>query len=165
MKHRQQQRRPGAGRCSAVLRLLLLSAGLLCGVTALRAGTAAPEDDGDPVMDRQLAMQQLDRNSEALGKVLAGLEPATKLAFYAKAVASDARDVRSAFSRQVPGGNTKPEAWSNWPDFSRRMDEFVEQTGHMAEVSETGDVSAVGELAVRALACRECHQLYRAKKK
>jgi cytochrome c556 len=120
--------------------------------------------DGDPVLDRQLVMQQLDRNSKALGQVLAGIEPKEKLVTYALAVSNDAKEVRASFQAKAPGGNARPEVWSNWPDFSRRLDELVAKSEAMAQIAETGNVNAVNELVVEALPCRDCHMVYRSKK-
>lgn len=134
------------------------------------AGQAAPgqaaadEGSGDPVMDRQLVMQQLDKDSRMMGMILAGIEPKTKLAEAADALAKDAKEVRASFQSKTPGGATKPEAWSNWEDFSKRLDDMVTKTEHMAEVAKTGNFNGVTELVADAIPCRSCHTVYRVPK-
>jgi cytochrome c556 len=117
------------------------------------------------IFERQQLMTRLDDNVEALGNIAAGVIPPSKLAETARAIAQDAMDARAAFEPKVPGGRSKPEVWTNWPDFSQRLQRFVDNSEKMAQVADTGNLSAVVEMMVTALPCKQCHDVYREKKR
>jgi cytochrome c556 len=119
----------------------------------------------DPVLHRQLIMQQLDDEAEVLGSIAARITPPTKMAEHARTVAKAAKESYEAFKQNAPGGAAKPEIWTNWADYSKRMEAFVANSEKMAKVAESGDVNAVTELLVDALPCKGCHDVYREKKK
>lgn len=152
------------GRVNRAGKGLAMAALALAAATASHGQAPAQEIDGDPVMDRQLVMQQLDKDSRMMGMILAGIEPKTKLVEVADALARDAKEVRASFQSKTPGGATKPEAWSNWEDFSKRLDDMVTKTEHMAEVAKTGNFNGVTELVADAIPCRSCHTVYRVPK-
>ena len=154
-------RKTGTARTFVLASLAAILA-LCSSIAVSRAQDAVePPTDEEIILDRQLAMQQLEEHADALGGVLAGVEPPEMLAQYTRQVADDAAAARAAFQAQVPGGSTKPEAWANWEDFSRRMDEMVTRTEAMAVAGETGSVGMINEMVVDALPCGACHQLYR----
>lgn len=129
------------------------------------APAAVSQDDADAIiLDRQLVMQQLDKDTKALGEIVAGIQPPDKMADHAKAIAKGAKEAAEAFKQNVPGGGAKPEVWSSWDDFSKRMQGFVTASDAMAKASETGNVVAVSELMIPALPCKQCHDAYRIKK-
>lgn len=109
-------------------------------------------------------MTQLGKDSETLGKIVAGQLPADRLAETTKAIAQGAHDSVEAFKQQVPGGHAKPAVWTNHADFSARMDRFAAGADAMARAGETGNLAAVTGLMIEALPCKECHDLYREKK-
>lgn len=119
----------------------------------------------DPVLARQLIMQELDDDAEALGMIVARAVPATKMAEHARNVAKNAKDSFESFKQNAPGGNAKPEIWANWEDYSKRMEAFVANSEKMAKIAETGDINAVTEIMIDAMPCKGCHDVYRAKKK
>lgn len=130
------------------------------------APTPAPVDKAERdevILDRQLIMQQLEKDADAFGDVLAGLKPQDDLTKYARALAKGAQESHDAFAVNLPGGSSKPEAWTNWPDFSSRMDHFVAATEKLAKAAETPspDMGVIGQLAVEALPCKQCHDVYR----
>lgn len=127
----------------------------------------------DPVEKRQQLMRELEDDAETLGTI-AALAPSAKgaqLADYKKQMAEASRRVAIAakeshelFKANVPGGRSKPEVWTNWPDYNAKMEAFVANSEKMAKVAETGDLHAVTELLVDALPCKGCHDVYRQKK-
>ncbi len=117
------------------------------------------------IYERQQLMIQIDKDSELLGEIVAGIAPATKLKETTAALARDAKESHDAFSMKVPGGRTKPEAWSNWADFSKRLDAFVAGAEKIAKLGETGSVPAVNDVLGDAMTCKTCHDLYREPKK
>lgn len=117
------------------------------------------------VYERQQAMIQLDKDAELLGDIVAGLAPASKLAEVTRSIADGAKETHGLFQMKVPGGRTKPEAWSNWADYSKRMDHFVVSTEAMAKLGATGNVAGVLGSLGDALQCKQCHEVYRETKK
>ncbi|MCW1402354.1 cytochrome c [Novosphingobium sp. MW5] len=117
------------------------------------------------IYERQQLMTQIDKDAELLGDIVAGVEPAAKLKETTAALARDAKESHAAFSLKVPGGRTKPEAWSNWEDFSKRLANFAAGAEKVAKLGETGSVPAVNDVLGEALQCKSCHDLYREPKK
>ena len=137
---------------------------LIAVVVSLIGQQAALADDQDTIDYRKLIMKQLDAESTALGMMVSGQVPPDSLALEAKSIANAAKAALKAFEPNAPGGDAKPEIWSKWPDFSKRMEMFAKSTEEMAKVAETGNVPKVTELMVTALPCKECHDVYRNKK-
>jgi cytochrome c556 len=125
----------------------------------------ARADDQDAIDYRQLIMKQLDAESAALGMMVSGQVPPDSLGLEARSVANAAKAALKAFKPNVPGGESKPEVWSKWDDFSKRMELFAKNADEMAKVAETGNVPKVTELMIGALPCKDCHDTYRNKKK
>lgn len=118
----------------------------------------------DPVLARQLIMQQLEEEAEALGMIAAKIEPPTKMAEHANNVAKLARESFESFKPNAPGGSAKPEIWSNWADYSKHMEAFIANADKMAKTADAGDLTGVTEQLVDALPCKQCHDVYRNKK-
>jgi len=66
---------------------------------------------------------------------------------------------------KVEGGNTKPQTWTNWPDFSKRLDALTAATDDLAKAAASGGVAAAGSKVQAALTCKACHDQYLAPKK
>ena len=149
----------GARRaCARVLKIALAAALPLVPLSAVRG------QGEDPVLARQLIMQALEDDADALGNIAAGIAPPAKMADHARSLAKHAKEAYESFKPNAPGGSAKPEVWSNWADYSKRMEAFVANSEKMAKVAETGNVSAVTELMVDAMPCKGCHDVYRSKK-
>jgi cytochrome c556 len=116
------------------------------------------------ILDRQLIMQQLETDAEALGEIAAGLLAPDTMVERARSLAQGAKESRDSFKKNVAGGAAKTDIWENWADFSKRMDEFVANTERLAKVSESGDVTAMKDLLVDAMPCKQCHDIYRLRK-
>lgn len=117
------------------------------------------------IFERQQIMDQLGKDADALGKIVAGQLPRDRLAATAGAIAQGAKESVEAFKQQVPGGHTKPEAWTNNADFAARMEKFAKNAEVMAKAGEAGNMAEVLNVMVDAMPCKECHDLYREKKK
>jgi cytochrome c556 len=152
-----------------VLAVCLLSAIPVGATVVLAETTSTPSSQGalereGMIFERQQIMMQLGRDSELLGKIVAGTEPASKLPETTRAIASGARESLDAYRNLLPGGQTKAEAWSNHDDFMQRMDKFARNADAMAAAGERGDMTGVRGLMVDALPCKQCHDVYRAPK-
>lgn len=117
------------------------------------------------VLDRQLIMQDLEKDSDMLGKIVSYEVKPDKLKEVTAALAKSAKDSYESFKINAPGGGAKPEVWSNWADFSARMEKFVANTEKMDKAAQNGaTVASVTEMLIDALPCKECHDSYRIKK-
>jgi len=140
-------------------------AGLLVVLLASAALPAVAAEDSDVVYYRQLAMKQLDAESEALGMLVSGQMPPDTMVALTRAIANSAKVAAKTFELKVPGGDAKPEVFAaKWADFTSRMQQFVKKSDEMAKVAESGNVPKITELMVDALPCKQCHDLYRKKK-
>jgi cytochrome c556 len=80
-------------------------------------------------------------------------------------LAMTAQTALKAFEPKVPGGEAKPEIWSNWADFSKRMTEFAQQSAAGAKIAkEQGKDAALVQLVNLADDCKGCHETYRQEK-
>lgn len=130
------------------------------------AASAPSKEEADGIIfERQNLMLQISKDSELLGEIAAGIKPPDKLAEVTKSISESAEAAKAAFQPNVPGGRSKPEVWSNWADYSRRMDEFSANTKYLAELGAKGDLSGVTNALGTALPCKECHDVYRGPKK
>ena len=146
-----------------LLALCLLYAAPFGAVIAAERTPDAAESEAI-IFERQQIMMQLGRDSELLGKIAAGTEPAAKLPQTTRAIAVGAKDALESYRNRVPGGHTKVEAWTNYSGFMQRMDGFARNADAMAAAGERGDMNGVMGLMVDALPCKQCHDVYRARK-
>lgn len=116
------------------------------------------------IFERQNLMLQIEKDAELLGEIAAGIKPPDKLAEVTKSMAESAEAAKGAFEPNVPGGRSKPEIWSNWPDYLRRMNEFSATANRLAELGAKRDLSGVTN-ALGGLPCKECHNVYRGPKR
>ena len=126
---------------------------------------AVHADDKAIVDYREHIMNTLNEQSAALGQILSTTVPDDNTSAHIQAIALTASLALKAFEPKVQGGEAKPEVWSNWPDFSKRMTDFAQKTAEMAKISrEKGNDAALANV-VDALSCKGCHDVYRAEKK
>jgi cytochrome c556 len=144
-------------RIPRVLSVLLLAA-------APFASTVAQADDEDTIAYRKHIMKTLDEQTAAIGMILSGVIPDDNLQLHMDAIATTAAMALRSFEPNVPGGDAKPEVWSNWEDFSKRMNTFAEKTANMAKVAREEGPENAGELAIEALDCKSCHKVYNSKR-
>jgi len=121
----------------------------------------ADTSDKDAINYRQLVMTTLNEQTAALGQILSMVVPDDSLSSHLEAVSLAASVALKAFEPKFPGGESKPEVWSNWPDFSKRMNEFAQKTATLARRTKghTDDDSAAE--ITDALSCKSCHDAYR----
>lgn len=140
-------------------------------VTCIAAATPEPSpqlshtDREGLIFERQQTMDQLQRDGELLGNIVAGLAPRQRLREATRAIADGARDALRDFQNRVPGGRSKPEVWSNNADFMARMEAFARNAEAMAQAGEAGNMALVTERMIDAMPCKQCHDLYREPKK
>ena len=120
-------------------------------------GDAQPTER-DVLDYRRHLMITLNEQSAALGMVLSGAVPGDPAA-HLEAIALTASYATKAFAPRVPGGEARPEIWTKWADFSKRMDDFARKTAAAAKTARASGPQNVNVLD--ALSCKACHDLYR----
>jgi len=134
-------------------------------LVATFAPACVQADDKDVIDDREHLMKTLTEQSAALGEILSGAIPDDNFVAHLDAIALTASIALKAFEPKVLGGEAKPDVWSNWPDFSKRMNEFAQKSADTAKVArEQGKDAAMASL-VDMLDCKSCHEDYRVEKK
>ncbi len=130
----------------------------------LAASGGALADDQDVIDYRQHVMKTIGEQLGAVQLILENRVPADNLAMHLKVIAATAPQAKSAFTPRVEGGRSKPEVWSDWADYSQRLDKFVAGAQELAQAAETGDAAAAAARLPTALDCKGCHDIYRAPK-
>lgn len=134
----------------------LVGAGLLSNAYA---------DDKDVIDYRQHTMNTLNEQAAALGQILSQAIPDDNVVGHLDALALAAATAVKAFEPKVLGGESKPEVWSNWADFSKRLNEFVQKTATASKTAHTQGKEAALSNILEVLTCKSCHDVYRQEKK
>jgi cytochrome c556 len=136
-----------------------LAKGMALGVLACLAA-AAVADDQDAVDYRKHVMSTLGEQLAAIDQIVAKKAPPDAFAVHVKTISIAAGQAKLAFELKVAGGSSKPEVWSNWTDFAKRLDAMVGAANELAKAAEEGNVAAVGPKIRTALDCDGCHKIY-----
>jgi cytochrome c556 len=134
--------------------------GRLAVITLACVAGAAQADDQDVIDYRRHIMKTMGEQVAVLGMILEKRAPASDLATHAQVLAITAATARMAFEQEIQGGDAKPEVWTKWADFSKRMDALVTATGDIAKSAKAGGVTPVAP-KLQALNCKSCHDTYR----
>jgi cytochrome c556 len=137
--------------------------GLFAGVVAVGALTpdAHASERKDAIDYRRHIMNTLNEQSGALGQILSTAIPNDNAVAHLQAIALTASIALKAFEPRVNGGEARPEVWSDWPGFSRRMKEFADRTAAVAKVAAEQGPEAVSANILDVLTCKACHDVYR----
>ena len=127
--------------------------------------TASPAAGQDAVEYREHMMKTLNEQSGALGQILSSAIADDNAVAHLEVIALAASITEKSFEPKVPGGQSKPEVWSNWADFSKRMHEFASKTAAVAKLANEKGAEAGLANVLDALQCKSCHDLYRQEKK
>ncbi|MEJ0035346.1 MAG: cytochrome c [Gammaproteobacteria bacterium] len=146
------------------IKVLAIVTGLSLAASITVPGVARA-DDQDAIDYRVHIMRTLGEEMGAINMILQQKAPPESFATHVKVLAVTAETAKKAFELEVAGGHAKPEVWKNWPDFAKRLDEFVASTAELAKVAEAGGVAAAGPKVPAALTCKSCHDTYREPKK
>lgn len=121
-------------------------------------------DDQDVRDYRSHVMKSMGEQFAALNMIAKGKAPAGDVAVQAEVLSITAGLAKIAFTPKVLGGESKPEIWDKWSDFSKRLDEMVAAAGDLAKTAKQGGVAAVTP-KLGSLSCKGCHDDYRVPKK
>jgi len=122
-------------------------------------------DDQDVIDYRQHIMKTLGEQMGAIGMIIQNKAPPDNFALHLKVLAITATQAKSAFEPKVAGGDAKPGVWTDWQDFSHRLDELVAATAELAASAQHDSVAKVGAKMQSTLKCKGCHDTYRVPKK
>ena len=136
-----------------------LAQGVALGVLTC-LGVAAVADDQDAVDYRKHVMSTLGEQAAAIDQIIAKKAPPDAFAVHVKTIAIAAGQTKLAFEPKIAGGDSKPEVWSNWTDFAKRVDAMVSAANELAKAAQEGNVAAVGPKIKTALDCDGCHKIY-----
>ena len=132
-------------------------------VAALVLTTSVRADDQDVIDYRQHIMSTMDAQTAALGQILSTVIPDDNVVTHLEVIALASQQSLSSFEKKVLGGESLPEVWENWEDFSAKMNDFSEKiTTAAALAREKGKDAAMGTI-LNALTCKQCHDVYRKK--
>ena len=88
----------------------------------------------DVIDYREHIMRTLNEQSEALGMILSTAIPDDNASAHLEIIALTASTALKAFEPKILGGESKSAVWTNWPDFSKRMQEFSTKTADAAKL-------------------------------
>ena len=138
---------------------------MVLGILSMGSLSSVQADDKDVVDYREHVMNTLNEQSEALGQILSTTIPDDNVVGHLDSLALTASIALKAFESKVSGGEANPEVWSDWADFSKRMNEFAQKTAAAAkDAHEHGKDAGLADFA-DALTCKSCHKIYRHEKK
>lgn len=122
---------------------------------------AHASEEKDAIEYRRHIMNTLNEQSGALGQILSTAIPDDNAVIHLQAIALTASIALKAFEPKVYGGEARPDVWSNWPDFSRRMQEFADKTAAVAKIAAEQGSQSVSATVLDVLTCKACHDVYR----
>jgi cytochrome c556 len=127
--------------------------------------TPAMANDEDVREYREHIMKSLNAQAAVLGQIVSTAVPPDNLQAHMDSIALLASTALAAFEPKVPGGEAKPEVWSQWPDFSKRMREFADKTAAAAQLGHTASAEEALSNMLDVMDCKGCHEVYRNEKK
>jgi cytochrome c556 len=131
--------------------------------TTLAPASAAINASPEHTVDyRHNIMKSMEAQANAIGQILALMVPDTNLASHFEALLISVRQTKVAFKDHIEGGKAKPEVWTNWADFSARLDKMEQGAIKAIEAAKKGGGPGyVGEYALDAMPCKACHDVYK----
>ena len=139
---------------------------LAAGAMVLLPGAQAADPAGEDVIEyRQRIMEAMNAQAVILGQIVSYAIPNDNLVAHLDTMALLASTALKSYEPKVQGGGAKPEVWTNWDDFSKRMQTFAEKTAEAAKISHTVDPEAALTNMLDVLDCKSCHDVYRTEKR
>ncbi len=123
--------------------------------------SAAQADDEDVIEYRKHIMQGMHHQSAILGQIVSYAVPNDNVIAHLEALSLLASTALESYKKKVPGGESKPKVWEDWPDFAARMNEFSEKTAAATENAKKNGKDAALSNILDVLTCKGCHDVYR----
>jgi cytochrome c556 len=121
----------------------------------------ARADDKDVIEYREHIMKTLNEQASAIGMILSGAAPDANLVEHIEIISLMADIALRSFEPKVQGGQAKPQVWTDWADFSKRMNEFARNATAVAKTAKEKGKDAATANILDALPCKSCHDIYR----
>ncbi len=138
----------------------------MCGFFIAATWPAVLQADDENVIDYRVhIMKTMGNVAAAIDQILQQKAPADNLSTLLEVLSITAATAKTAFEPNVPGGESKPVTWTQWPDFSKRLDGLTSATAELAKMASAGGVAAVAPKAKDALTCKSCHDIYQVENK
>lgn len=134
-------------------------------LVAATASTLARADDQDVIDYREHIMKTMGEQAAAISQILQQKAPADNFAIHVQILAVTAATAKKAFESKVLGGEAKPDVWTHWADFAKRLDDLTAATADLANTAKSGGLAAAAPKVQAALTCKSCHETYRVDKK
>ncbi len=136
---------------------------LICSGALLSGSLLAADSSSKDVIDyRQDVMKTMEEQSSILGEMASGVIPNDNMNTDMQILALAASTALKAFTPKVPGGKAKPGIWTNWDDFSKKMNDFAQKASEGAKAAQAqGSDAAMTALVDIANGCKGCHDMYR----
>ena len=150
---------------TSMIRASLAVCTVACTLFTLTLAAPARANDEDVREYREHIMKSLNAQAAILGQIVSTAVPPDNLQAHLDTIALLASTALPAFEPKVPGGEAKPEVWSQWPDFSKRMREFAEKTAAAAKLGHTASPEEALSNMLDVMECKGCHEVYRNEKK
>lgn len=148
-------------RRTPVILAALVAAALVMSPAANADRQDGKYSDEDIIEYRRHIMKALHEQSAILGQIVSFSVPNDNVIAHLETLSLLASAALRSFEPEVQGGEAKPEVWSDWPDFSKRMKEFAERTRQATEnAKEHGKEGALANI-LDVLSCKDCHEVYR----
>lgn len=122
---------------------------------------AASADNKEIIEYRQHIMNALNEHGASLGMIMSFAVPDDNTVAHFEAIALLSKTALEAFEPKVQGGESKPEVWTQWADFSKRMKEFAQNSEMVAKLGATQGKEVAMNHVLDALPCKACHDVYR----
>jgi cytochrome c556 len=122
---------------------------------------AARADDKEVIEYRQHIMNALNEQGSSLGMIMSFAVPDDNTVAHFQLIALLAKTSLEAFEPKVQGGESKPDVWAKWPDFSKRMKEFAQNSEMVAKLGAAQGKEVAMNHVLDALPCKSCHDIYR----
>jgi len=134
-------------------------------VAALAAPAVVHADDQDDIMYRQAVMKTLGEQAASIGMIAQGKAPLENLAVHARILELSANAGIDSFTPKVAGGESKPDVWAKWDDFSMKMKDLQTASADFAAAAKANPEAAKAKIQATLGTCKACHDVYREKKK
>lgn len=137
---------------------------LFCAIVFSTSAPSAFADPQDTIDHRVHIMRTIREQSEILSLIDQKKAPADHVAVHAQVLALNVASAKAAFQPNVPGGRAKPEVWSQWAEFSKKLDALNAAASDLVKSTKSGGTASLGS-KLAALDCKGCHESYRGPKK
>lgn len=160
-------RRRRAARVARLAQIALVLLAGLAGATLWAHGEEPATPAEQNVRYRHAVYTAIAWNAGHVRAMLEGKEPydAGRIAASAQHIAALAPLLAEAFpadSNLPPKSAAKPEVWSHWDDFSRRLTDFGTASSAFAATAAAGSEQAIRPaFAELTRHCKDCHEQYR----